>query len=109
MWRNYLSAALRNLNRNRAYAAINLFGLALGFATALLIGLYVVFEYSFDAFWPNYERMFLMTQTLQTPGKAPLTFNFTQAHVAAALKSDFPEIDLVARAMAAGQFVLKHG
>ena len=31
MWRNYLAAALHNLFRNRAYAAINILGLALGF------------------------------------------------------------------------------
>jgi hypothetical protein len=32
MLRNYLAAALRNLFRNGAYAVINIFGLALGFA-----------------------------------------------------------------------------
>ena len=37
MFENYLAAALRNLLRNRAYTAINLFGLSLGFAAALII------------------------------------------------------------------------
>ena len=36
MFRNYLAAALRNLVRNRLYAAINILGLGIGFAAALL-------------------------------------------------------------------------
>jgi putative ABC transport system permease protein len=37
MFRSYLSAALRNLLRNRAVTLINITGLAVGFAAALLI------------------------------------------------------------------------
>ena len=39
MLRNYVAAAQRNLVRNRAYAAINLLGLALGYTAAMLIAL----------------------------------------------------------------------
>jgi putative ABC transport system permease protein len=46
MFRNYLAAALRNLARNRLYAAITIAGLAIGFAAAMLIGLFVRDEYS---------------------------------------------------------------
>jgi len=41
MFRNYLSAALRNLERNSLYAGVSIFGLAIGFAAALLIALFV--------------------------------------------------------------------
>jgi putative ABC transport system permease protein len=36
MFRNYLTTALRNLARNKLYAAINILGLTVGFAAALL-------------------------------------------------------------------------
>jgi len=42
MFRNYLAAALRNLARNRFYAALNISGLAVGFSAALLIVLFVL-------------------------------------------------------------------
>ena len=41
MLRNYVMAALRDLVRNRTYAVINVLGMALGFAAALVIALYV--------------------------------------------------------------------
>ena len=44
MLRNYLAAALRNLFRNGAYAVINVFGLALGFAAIILIALFAGFH-----------------------------------------------------------------
>ena len=63
MLRNYLAAALRNLWRNRAYASINVLGLAVGFAAAILIALYVRDEYSYDRFFPGYRDVYLLTQT----------------------------------------------
>ncbi len=48
MLRNYLAAALRNVARNRLYAAINIVGLAVGFAAAMLALLFVRDELGFD-------------------------------------------------------------
>ena len=53
MWRNYALTALRNLAHNKLHAGINIFGLALGFAAALLIALFVRDEFSYDRFWPD--------------------------------------------------------
>ena len=50
MIRSYIQLALRNLWRNRGYAAINIFGLALGLATSIFIFLYVFNELSYDRF-----------------------------------------------------------
>ena len=41
MWRNYLTVGLRALAKNKPYAFINVFGLALGLAACVLILLYV--------------------------------------------------------------------
>src|SRR6056297_1558076 len=48
MLKNYLKVALRHLRRQKAYAFINIFGLALGLACCLLIGLYLWGELSYD-------------------------------------------------------------
>lgn len=48
MLKNYLKVALRHLRRQKAYAFINVFGLALGLACCLLIGLYVWGELRYD-------------------------------------------------------------
>ena len=45
MWRNYLTVGIRALAKNRAYAAINIVGLAIGLAACVLILLYVRYEH----------------------------------------------------------------
>ena len=57
MLRNYLKIALRQLARNRAYSFINIGGLAAGMAVAMLIGLWVYDELSFNTYHENYARI----------------------------------------------------
>jgi putative ABC transport system permease protein len=53
MIKNYLKVSIRNLISQRGYTLINIFGLAIGIASALLIMLYVIDEISYDKFHPN--------------------------------------------------------
>ena len=55
---NYLKIAWRNIIKNKVYSAINILGLAAGMAVALLIALWVVNEYSYDRFLPNYKQLY---------------------------------------------------
>ena len=64
MFRNYLAAALRNLVRNKLYAGVNIGGLAVGFAAALLIALFVRDEFSYDRWIPGYERVYAVQDTV---------------------------------------------
>ncbi|SFE28399.1 ABC transporter permease [Spirosoma endophyticum] len=57
MLRNYLKIAWRNLLRNKVYSFINIGGLAVGMAVAMLIGLWVWDELSFDKSFANYDRI----------------------------------------------------
>jgi predicted permease len=50
MLRNYFKTAIRNLWKNKGYSFINIFGLAVGMAVVLLIGLWVEHELSYDSF-----------------------------------------------------------
>lgn len=58
MIRNYLKVTYRNLIRQKAYAFINIFGLAIGLTCSVLIGLYVKHEFSFDKFHPDADRLY---------------------------------------------------
>ena len=58
MFKNYLSTAIRNLLNNRLYSAINIFGLAIGLASCILILLFVLDELSYDRFWTNDDNTY---------------------------------------------------
>ena len=62
MIKNYLKIAWRNLIKNKASSLINIGGLAVGMAVAMLIGLWIWDELSFDKNFKNYDRI---TQVLQ--------------------------------------------
>lgn len=57
MIENYLKIAWRNLLRNKASSVINIGGLAVGMAVAILIGLWIYSELSFDKSFPNHNRI----------------------------------------------------
>ena len=108
MLRNYLAAALGNLGRNWLYTAITVGGLAVAFVAAILIGLYLRDEYSFDRFIPGYQDIYRVELTVMAPGQKPLRMDAVQASVAGQLKLDFPEIGDVAR-LSASPVVLEIG
>ncbi|WP_431211441.1 ABC transporter permease [Puia sp. P3] len=58
MLRNYFITAWRNLVRNKAYSALNIFGLAIGMTVALLIGLWVQYQYSYDRWLPGSRQVY---------------------------------------------------
>jgi putative ABC transport system permease protein len=97
MFRNYFAAALRNLLRNRAISVINITGLAVGLAAALLVALYVRYEYSYEKFIPGHEDVYRFSLNVNWGGKAPERREQSPQHIAGWLKLQFPEIEHVAR------------
>jgi len=57
MLRSYLRIAWRHLRKNKGYSVINIAGLSIGMAVALIIGLWVADEVSFDHYAPNHQRI----------------------------------------------------
>jgi len=57
MIKNYFKIGWRNLLRNKGYSFINISGLAMGMAVAMLISLWVFDELSFNQSFPNYRRI----------------------------------------------------
>jgi putative ABC transport system permease protein len=97
MFRNYLAAAIRNLARNGPYAGVTIAGLAIAFAAAILIGLYVRDEMSYDHWVPNHERIYLVSQRLSGALSRPVTEDATPPALPAAMKLEFPQIEFAAR------------
>jgi putative ABC transport system permease protein len=69
MFKNYLRVAFRGLLRNRFSAAINIGGLAVGMAVALLIGLWIQDELSFDKYHAHHDRIVQVFQKEKFLGK----------------------------------------
>lgn len=67
MLKNYFKTALRNISRNKIYAAINVLGLSLGLACAMLIILYIKDEVSFDRFHKNVNNIYVVGRTITRP------------------------------------------
>ncbi len=62
MIKNYFKIAWRNLIKNKASSFINIGGLAVGMAVAMLIGLWIWDELSFDKYHQNYDRVAIAMQ-----------------------------------------------
>jgi putative ABC transport system permease protein len=65
MLQNYLKIALRNLVKNKVYSFINIAGLAVGMAVAMLIGLWMIDELSANKHHKNFDSIYqvMMHQT----------------------------------------------
>jgi putative ABC transport system permease protein len=89
LFQNYLKITIRNLNRRRAYALINVLGLAVGMAVCLVIGKYIEFETSYDSFHANAKNIYRVVSSFYTDG----TINeYNGYDVGPALLRHFPEV-----------------
>src|SRR5450631_620224 len=85
---NYFRIAFRNLVRNKFSSAINIGGLAVGMAVALLIGLWLFDELSFDKNIPNHDRIAAVLQNQDLSG-GKQTWWGEAKQLAPALRKDY--------------------
>lgn len=97
MLKNYLMVALRNLLKHRLYSAINVFGLAVGLATCILILLFVRNETTHDHFFADADRIYQVAIRAQLPGRDADNVAVSMLPLAGALKESFPEVDMTVR------------
>ena len=104
----YLKIAFRYLLKNGLYSFINIFGLAIGIASFVLITMYVNYEYSYDTFdgSENIQRVYMdyTEEGVFVPGDAQ-TYNLSGP----ALKVAFPEIKEFTRLAHITNVTFKHG
>lgn len=108
MIKNYIKTAIRSLTKNKGFTAINVLGLALGLAACLLIVFYVLDELSYDRFNEKADRIYRVNNDIKFAGNAN-SYAVVPAPAAADLKSNFPEIEQVARMIDRGSFRVKKG
>lgn len=95
-----LTIALRHLRRNKGYALVNVLGLAVGMACAILIFLYVHHELSYDRYHDQADRIYRVV--FNDNAKTPRS-------VGPALLSDFPEVqDRLRMHPTTGTWVMKY-
>lgn len=70
MLKNHLTIAFRNLKRNKVFSFINMLGLSIGISACLVIWLIVSFEFSFDTFHPDKERIYRVVSDFTFSGEA---------------------------------------
>ncbi|MCW5911349.1 MAG: ABC transporter permease [Cyclobacteriaceae bacterium] len=92
MFQSYLKIGWRNLFRNSTYSIINISGLALGMAVALLIGLWVFDELSFNTSFKNHSRIAAVYHHIEF-GEDKLTIGDVSPPMGPELKATIAELD----------------
>ena len=94
MWRNYLVVGIRSLFKNKSYAFINVFGLAIGMAACLMILLFVRHEQSFDRWLPGYENIYQFQSWYRSDDTGEENkLRMTPYIAGQRLAQDFPQIE----------------
>ncbi len=105
---NYLKIAFRNFFRNPGYSSINIFGLSIGIATALVIFLWVLDEVKFDTGYPDHERIYqVMTNAIYPNGDVNTTES-TTGPLAEAINNEIPDVEVAGRAADESNILLRH-
>ena len=90
MLKNYMKVALRNLLRRRTYSLLNVTGLGVGMACAILVMLWVRYELSYDRFHTNADRLYRVVFTNE---QREYHGYWQPGPLAKYLKDNFPEIE----------------
>lgn len=88
IYSRYLKTSLRFILKNRLYTILNIAGLAIAFAVIILIGLYLIHEFSTDKHFSQYENMYRLNRGDDSGLAIPL-----MEHLA----SEFPEFENICR------------
>jgi ABC-type antimicrobial peptide transport system permease subunit len=109
MLKNYIKIAWRNLVKSKGYSLINIGGLATGMAVAILIGLWIYDELSFDRYHEDYSRVarVMQNQTFNGAKDVEITLPYlTATEIRNKFASDFK---YVAEGSWDGEYVLSVG
>jgi predicted permease len=110
MLRNYVKIAIRSLLKHKLYSGINVFGLALGMACSLLIGLWVRDELSYDRFLPNAENICFVRVNFLNPNTGEVGTNtVTPGPLQEAITQSVPEVTAAVKVNYGADYLIKVG
>jgi putative ABC transport system permease protein len=104
IFNNYFKVIYRNLYRFKSFSIINIAGLAIGMASAILILLLVQNELSYDQFHEKKDRIYMLLNRAVINGKVEV-FG-TPTVLAPTLKASYPQVEEVTRMNGTGPIVL---
>ena len=96
MLKNYFKIAWRNITRHKAFSFINIFGLAIGLASCIIIMLYILNESSYDKDQKDRDRIFRIASQ---SSKEQAPWVAVAAPIGFAAKDNLPEVEEVTRLM----------
>ncbi|MFC4870691.1 ABC transporter permease [Negadavirga shengliensis] len=99
MWKNYLKISYRNLYRNKTFTFINISGLVVGMTLAMLLLLWVRYEFTYDQFHPKKDRLYEVYHQGIYNGTIG-TNHFSPQPLGPVLEAGYPEVVRAARSMA---------
>lgn len=105
---NYFKIAIRNLLKSKGFSLINIIGLSIGMASAILILLWINDEVQFDQFHEKKDRIYEAWNRHTFDGK-PACWNTTPKVLAKYIANDFPEVEKTARVNWANNYLLSVG
>ncbi len=108
MLRHYFRVALRNAVRQKAISAINVFGLAIGMASSLLILLWVRDEGQVDRFHANGPHLYALYHRSYSDGKIEAG-HFSMGPLPDELKKTIPGIGRASGLLTGGQTLCSAG
>ncbi len=108
MFKNYLKIAVRNLFNQKVYSFINIFGLAFGLAACILVGLYILQEFSYDNYHTDAENIYRLSSRMNHANGSTHSAE-TPALTAPVLTDVFPEIEKISRIYFSGENMVTYG
>jgi putative ABC transport system permease protein len=96
MFKNYFIIAARNLRNKPVFSFLNIIGLSIGIACCMVVALFVIDQFSYDAHHENSENIYRVVHR-QLDGPKPLYVAVTQGPLAPELIKVFPEIQKATR------------
>jgi len=94
MFKNYLTTALRNFWKNKLYAVINIIGLALGLLVFVFANLFADYEESFDTFFANSDRIFIIKSEINPAAKVGIvSIDSTYSAIGPLISQEIPEVE----------------
>lgn len=105
MIKHYLTIAVRNLRKHKAFSIINILGLSIGLTCCLLMAIYVEHELSYDHFQQKGSRIVRMVMDYRFEGSVPQKTAVTSTKVFPVFKRNFPEVESGVRMILRQRFI----
>ncbi|WKN43462.1 ABC transporter permease [Tunicatimonas pelagia] len=97
MTKNYFKIAYRNLLKNKHFSLINIIGLSISLCASLFLGIFILFELSYDNFHERSDDIYRVGAAMYIDGKEQARVPKNLPPLAAALQSSYPEVESFVR------------